>query len=45
MIYTDEVYGLNNKDNYAKWDPLMPSGDAIEKHLFINELRFYFGLT
>lgn len=45
LIYTDPVYGLENKDNYAKWDPLMPNADPTEKLLFKNELRFYFGLN
>ena len=44
-IYTDPVYGLNNKDNYAKWDVLTNTSDPIANRQFKNELRFYFGLT
>lgn len=45
LIYNDKIYGLNNKDNYGKWDALMPDSDPTERLLFSNELRFYFGIN
>lgn len=45
MIYNDPFYGLNNKDNYAKWDALTNTSEPMPRRLFLNELRFHFGLT
>lgn len=42
-LYSDPIYGLKNKDNFAKWDAL--NGEPMASQQFKNELRFYFGLT
>lgn len=44
-IYVDPYYGLNNVNNYAKWDALLDNADELVRRLFKNELRTYFGLS
>lgn len=49
-MFTDPWYGLSNYENYYRWNVLRPTSPANqtavnEKLAFLNELRFYFGLT
>lgn len=45
MIYEDPIYGLNNKTNYVKWDPLVLENNKAARRQIKNEIRFYFGCT
>lgn len=49
-MFTDPVYGLNNIDNYQRWNVLHPTASTNQtqvnqKLAFQAELRTYFGLN
>eukprot|EP00347_Sterkiella_histriomuscorum_P022889 403336776 len=44
-MLTDPYFGLNNLNNYIRWDPLTYGQDPLQYQLLFNELRYRFGLT
>ena len=45
-MFTDQLYGLNNTDHYARWGALnAANADTNQRLIFEMELQSYFGLS
>ena len=44
-MWNDPNYGLNDPNNFIRWDPLVYGRDPVHYQSLQNELKMHFNLT